>query len=94
MTIIGPNYRPVSTGACHRAPPSPLGHRKRIPYGQSSAHISTSRYEICVQRGKYAVQYRDFVFRRIFAKNQENGVQDILLNVRELCRLDTSYVSG
>jgi hypothetical protein len=40
------------------------------------------------------VQYRDFVFRRIFGCNQENGAQDILLNVRELCRLDTSYVPG
>ncbi len=37
------------------------------------------------------VQYRDFVFRRIFGCNQENGA---LLNVRELCRLDTSYVPG
>ncbi|KAI9435374.1 hypothetical protein F5148DRAFT_1266602 [Russula earlei] len=35
-------------------------------------------------------RYRDFVFRRIFARDQERGVQDILLSVRELCRLDPS----
>ena len=40
------------------------------------------------------VQYRDFLFRRIFGRNQEHGVQDILQNVRELCRLDTSYAPG
>lgn len=38
------------------------------------------------------VQYRDFVFRRIFVRSQEHGVEDVLLNVRELCRLDPSYV--
>jgi hypothetical protein len=38
------------------------------------------------------VQYRDFVFRRIFVRSQEHGVEDVLLNVRELCRLDASYV--
>jgi hypothetical protein len=45
-------------------------------------------------RGKYGVQYRDFVFRRIFARTQEHGVEDVLLNVRELCRLDASYAPG
>jgi len=42
-TIIGPNHRPVPPGACHRAPPSSPGYRKWVPYGQSSAHISTPR---------------------------------------------------
>jgi hypothetical protein len=37
------------------------------------------------------VQYRDFVFRRIFVRTEERGVEDVLLNVRELCRLDSSY---
>jgi hypothetical protein len=37
------------------------------------------------------VQYRDFVFRRIFMRTEEHGVEDVLLNVRELCRLDASY---
>lgn len=37
------------------------------------------------------VQYRDFVFRRIFVRTEEHGVEDVLLNVRELCRLDASY---
>jgi len=37
------------------------------------------------------VQYRDFVFRRIFVRTEERGVEDVLLNVRELCRLDASY---
>lgn len=36
-------------------------------------------------------QYRDFVFRRIFVRTQEHGAEDVLLNVRELCRLDPSY---
>jgi hypothetical protein len=37
------------------------------------------------------VQYRDFVFRRIFVRKEEHGAEDVLLNVRELCRLDASY---
>jgi hypothetical protein len=37
------------------------------------------------------VQYRDFVFRRIFVRTEEHGAEDVLLNVRELCRLDASY---
>jgi hypothetical protein len=37
------------------------------------------------------VQYRDFVFRRIFVRSEEHGVEDVLLHVRELCRLDASY---
>jgi hypothetical protein len=39
------------------------------------------------------VQYREFVFRRIFVRTEERGVEDVLLNVRELCRLDASYAS-
>jgi hypothetical protein len=39
------------------------------------------------------VQYRDFVFRRIFVRTQEHGAEDVLLNVRELCRLDASYAA-
>jgi hypothetical protein len=35
-------------------------------------------------------RYRDFVFRRIFVRTQEHGAEDVLLNVRELCRLDAS----
>ncbi|KAH9980176.1 hypothetical protein BGW80DRAFT_484395 [Lactifluus volemus] len=35
-------------------------------------------------------RYRDFVFRRIFQRTDEHSVVDVLLNVRELCRLDTS----
>jgi hypothetical protein len=42
-TIIGPDHRPVPPGACHRASPSSPGHRKWVPHGQSSAHISTPR---------------------------------------------------
>lgn len=37
------------------------------------------------------LQYRDFVFRRIFVRTEEHGVEDVLLNIRELCRLDPSY---
>jgi hypothetical protein len=35
-------------------------------------------------------RYRDFVFRRIFVRTEEHGAEDVLLNVRELCRLDAS----
>ncbi|KAI0304324.1 Squalene/phytoene synthase-domain-containing protein [Multifurca ochricompacta] len=35
-------------------------------------------------------RYRDFVFRRIFERSEEHRAKDVLLNVRELCRLDTS----
>ncbi|KAI0248585.1 hypothetical protein BJV78DRAFT_1332068 [Lactifluus subvellereus] len=35
-------------------------------------------------------RYRDFVFRRIFQRSEEHSVKDVLLNVRELCRLDSS----
>ena len=38
------------------------------------------------------VQYRDFVFRRIFVRTEEHGAEDVILNIRELCRLDASYV--
>lgn len=37
------------------------------------------------------IQYREFVFRRIFVRTEDRGVEDVLLNVRELCRLDPSY---
>lgn len=37
--IIGPNHGPVSPGALYRTTPSPAGHRKWVPYGQSSAHF-------------------------------------------------------
>lgn len=43
MTIVGPNYGPVSLGAFHRTSPSPDGYRKWIPNGWSSAHIPFSR---------------------------------------------------
>ncbi|KAI9465392.1 hypothetical protein BJY52DRAFT_1202178 [Lactarius psammicola] len=35
-------------------------------------------------------RYRDFVFRRIFERKDEHSIKDVLFNVRELCRLDTS----
>ncbi|KAH9065316.1 hypothetical protein EDB87DRAFT_1595164 [Lactarius vividus] len=35
-------------------------------------------------------RYRNFVFRRIFERKDEHSIKDVLFNVRELCRLDTS----
>ena len=88
--IIGPNHGAVPPGAIHRTSTSPLSRRKWVPYGWSSAHIVLLLI-VSTFNGELLVQYRDFVFRRIFARNQEHGMDDVLLNVRELCRLNTSY---
>ena len=90
-TIIGPNHGPVSPGTFDRTSPSPAGYCKLIPYGWSSAHIFLVVRSNAQQRANVGSQYRDFVFRRIFVRNSEHGAEDVLLDVRELCRLDGSY---
>ena len=58
------------------------------------SRVCTSSLASSLPKLNSYVQYRDFIFRRMFERsNSTNNSRsdDMLQNVRELCRLDASY---